>query len=124
MKESMVLNLLKTLLNNCPDLKRVFIADNSSWRICDVLSDLEAILFDFVSKLENLDVFCLVGFPVHADVEENFSRRVTTEVIPKRPAFWFHFGNSAPKVNDPNIPRMVSNSLVHITDRYLVPPKF
>lgn len=99
----------------------------------------------FAKKMERLVALCIVFFNRrhsggHSDccsccscyydddeptdaLMEQINRRMAEEVLPTRPALWFHLGSDIPNATDPDVPLIHYREMIHI-DQWNPPNDF
>jgi len=86
---------------------------------------LEDLFVGFATEMDRLVALCFAGFKVTPKVVHKVNRRVKREIIPHRPAFWFHLDENLPKANDLSVPRIHIQEVVEPIDVYCpTPPAF
>ena len=84
---------------------------------------LQDAIFPFVKETPNLVALCLVGLPIDP-YPFVVKKKLIKEIVPSRPAFWFHFGSELPKASDLSVPRIHFNGIVDPIHPYETPPRF
>lgn len=111
-------------LKPCQNLERlVLFAEADSWNRSPIRNakQLQGCILSFVKEMPHLVALCLAGFPIeNSDVEEFF----LAEIVPNRPAFWFHLGSALPKASDISVPRIHHEGIVYPIHPYYAPPRF
>lgn len=74
--------------------------------------------------MENLVALGLVNMGLHHAAIQEVNRRITAEIHPSKPSFWFYSGDRLPDKNSPNFPTIHCNQIVYPTDWFAVPAKF
>ena len=59
----------------------------------------------------------------HAELIEEVNRLILGEVLPVRPALWFHFSNNFAEASHPSVPALHHREMI-ITNNFDPPPKF
>jgi len=72
--------------------------------------------------MPHLVALCLAGLAI--DSNGVVKRQLIEEVIPERPAFWFHLNRYLPKTNDPSVPKIHYEEIVHPLHAWDSPPRF
>ena len=118
---SKLLPLLKSFFKHSPQLERLSLLDgdcddsSSEWGILEDPSELSDYIVKFALELPHL-VALFISF-YHPDREFGFDltnqvdQRVTEEVLPSKPSFWFHLG-----WEDRPVPFVTSVPLIHYQD--------
>ena len=131
--ESQVLALLKNLLKTSPKLERLVLCYEglrSCKRNPKNPTELEDFIVTFVSKMENLVALYLAGFwdNPHGVEKTHLNRRLTREILPTRPSFWFHLGFhlgwGGNYIMYPPAPWIHYDEIVNPIDRFYAPPPF
>ena len=74
-------------------------------------------------KLERLTCLSLTLYELKDSMLfEEVNRRILEEVLPVRPALWFHFGNNFAEASDPSVPAVHHREMI-ITNNFDPPPK-
>jgi len=97
--------ILESLLSHAPNLQRIAI----EWKIETLPADWNYPLADLIVqmalKLERLTCLSLTFFELNdSKLIEEVHRRIVEEVLPTRPALWFHLGTDFAEASDPNVP--------------------
>jgi len=123
--DSDLVDLLKALLK-CPLLERLVLDDWYLHQSHQVSSQIENFLFPFVSNMEHLVAFCLCSsrFGDPDNIFERVNLRFVREIIPGRSSFWFHLGEFLPNENEPSVPRVHSDEILHPIEWFDTPPQF
>lgn len=121
---SLLLPLLKSFFKNSPQLERLALLDgdceesSSEWDRPDDLSKMANFIVQFSSNMPRLVALCINFYHLDwFDLIEEVNWRITEEVLPSKPSFWFYFGpDGRPTPSNSNIPfihfqEMVSPSL-------------
>ena len=114
---SLLLPLLKSFFKHSPQLERLCLLDgeydsSSEWGILEDPSELSDYIVKFALELPHLVALCISFY--HPDREFGFdltnqvTQRVTEEVLPLKPSFWFHLG-----WEDRPMPSFTSVPLIH-----------
>ncbi len=115
---SMLLPLLKSFFKNAPQLERLSLLDedhddsSSQWDHLENPSELADYIVKFASELPHLVALCIsffhreLGFGF--DLTHQVNQRITEEVLPSKPSFWFHLG-----WKDRPMPSVTSVPLIH-----------
>ncbi len=101
----------------------VLFAEADSWKRNHIRNDkqLEDSILPFVKEMFHLIALCLAGFPIDSSVvEEQFM----VEIVPDRPSFWFHLGQTLPKSSDIYAPRIHHEGIAYPMDSFDAPPHF
>jgi len=72
--------------------------------------------------MPHLVALCLAGLGI--DSNGVVKRQLIEEVIPERPAFWFHLSRNLPTANDPSIPKIHYEEIVYPIEEWFTPPRF
>ena len=108
-------------LNICKNLESLFFITKARKRIPIHYTPLQDSILPFVKEVPHLVALCLVGYPIDSSVVDGQFR---AEIVPNRPAFWFHLGSELPKANDLTVPRIHYNGVVNPIDPYYASPRF
>ena len=81
-------------------------------------------LVSFVADMERLVAFCLAGIRIDPDIAQIVVQRLTDEILPLRPALWFHLGKDVPQVGDPCVPRVHYDEILKRVKPHKVLPTF
>ncbi len=119
---SSILLLLKNLLNCSDHLERLVLYNGYSESVWKASSRIGDLLVGFATEMDHLVALCLVGFCVRPKVIHKVYRRVETEIVPQRPAFWLYLGGERPGENDSRIPRVHYDEVVNPIDGFYAPP--
>ena len=121
-----VVLFLKAIREKSPLLERLvlYATKNDCQRDPNRPTELEDFLITFVKKMPHLVVLCLAGIQFDSNAVEVLKRQFTEEVLPDRPAFWFHLGENLPEANGPSVPRIHGIEIVNPIDWFDTPPKF
>ena len=124
--------LLKTVKNSNLKYFERFILDNDNnyYEYLPVnnqpavnWAELEELIVEFAKGMVHLVCLGFFGFRFHPSAAEMIQRRITEEVVPLRPAFWYHLGRKLPNESDVSVPRIHYEEIVNpIIDRFSVPP--
>lgn len=122
---SLLLPLLKSFLKNAPQLKRLaflegdYYESSSTWDRPDDLSEISNCIIHFASSMPRLVALCIHFYQLDwFDLIEEVNWRITEEVLPSKPSFWFYFGpDGRPMPSNSNVPfihyqEMVTPSLL------------
>ena len=96
---------------------------------CDILpDDFSFPLADFIVqlalKLKRLTCLSLSFYELNDNkLIEQVHRRMGEEVLPTRPALWFHLGSDFPEASDPSVPAIHYHEMV-FANNFDPPPKF
>ena len=96
---------------------------------CDILpDDFSFPLADFIVqlalKLKRLTCLSLSFYELNDNkLIEQVHRRMGEEVLPTRPALWFHLGSDFPEASDPRVPAVHYNEMIY-SNEFDPPPKF
>ncbi len=120
---------LKKVLRGCPKLERLVLhqkSNNGEAFRNELLSHSEQadLIVQFASGMHNLVALCLVNMGLHHAIIQEVNRRITAEIHPSKPSFWFYSGDRLPDKNGPNFPPIHCDQIVYPTDWFAVPPKF
>ena len=84
-------------------------------------AELEEMIVPFAKGMTHLVCLAIVGFPLKS--VKVIEKRLTEEVVPLRPAFWFYLGKEVPEENDESVPRIHYEEIVNpVWESYIVPP--
>ena len=119
--DSMLLEMLSAV-QMCRNLERLVLHQDDWTPITDNLSSLPVVLVGTISKLEALIVLCITH-PVADLVVETVREMLRTEVLPHRPAFWFHIGDDLPHAGNVDVPRVHLEEVIQPLPYFLAPPK-
>ena len=108
-------------LKICKNLERVALVTEARKRSSMYYTPLQDSILPFVKGSPNLAALCLVGFPIDPFVVQ---QQLIKEIVPNRPAFWFHLGLELPEASDLSVPRIHFNSIVDPVNPYEAPPHF
>ena len=125
--EANIVMLFKTLAKIAPKMERLVLHDEYSYFpniFWESQTDLGQLIVEFLSKMKNLVAFSFTGYKIEPDVQEAVRGHVATEILPGSPSFWLHLGKSLPEANDPGVPRVHYDEIVHPIDPYYALPKF
>jgi len=105
--------ILKSLLSHAPNIQRIAI----EWKIETLPADWNYPLADFIVqlalKLERLTCLSLTFFELDdTKLIEHVHRRMAEEVLPTRPALWFHLGYDYAEASDPGVPAVHYHEMV------------
>ena len=100
-------------------------AEEPEWRPADLpgVSLQTEFLFNFAERMEHLIAFCL-SVNINHQVIKVLETRFIQEILPNRPAFWFHLGSSLPRPNDCRVPRVHYDEIISPINYFDTPPKF
>jgi len=86
--------------------------------------ELEEFVVEFAKGMVHLVCLGFFGFRFDSSAAEVIEKRLTEEVVPLRPAFWFHLGRRLPNENDDSVPRVHYEGIVNLCDPCfsIVPP--
>lgn len=121
-----VLALLRSILERSPRLERlVLYAVKTNHSSCDrcLIQDLQDYLVTFVKKMPKLVALCMSGFQFN-DAIGSVKRQLIDQVLPERPALWFHLDSNHPKENDRSVPWIHNAGIVNPIDWFDAPPIF
>ena len=109
--ESLLLEVVSTIGSGCPSLERLVINQESWSTVSSTLSSiLPNILVNLATvQLPRLFAFCLV-YPLDFIIRKTITDRFREEILPNRPSFWFHLGDSLPRGTD--VPRVHLDEIV------------
>jgi len=85
-------------------------------------TELEEFIVEFAKGMTHLVCLGFFGFRFHSSAAEEIRRRITEEVVPLRPAFWYHLGRQLPNENDVSVPRVHYEEIVNQNNLSTVPP--
>ena len=133
--------LLKTLLSCASHLERLVIYFDDFPDIC-LSHPFTGLVVDFTTKMERLIALCLLfhrrdddhscwsGCSCFNDDDAGndalmaqINHRMVEEVLPTRPALWFHLGSYLPNATDPDVPLLHYREMLCI-DPWNPPLKF
>jgi len=100
-------------------------AEEPEWRPADLpgVSLQAEFLFNFAERMEHLIAFCL-SVNINHQVIKVLETRFIQEILPNRPAFWFHLGSSLPRPNDCRVPRVHYDEIISPINYFDTPPMF
>ena len=75
----------------------------------------------FVSSAQHLIALCLIDECFSQSAIDGVSQRLKNEILPSRPAFWFHIGLQLPSSVDDTVPRIYHESLINPLEAYSFP---
>ena len=64
--------------------------------------------------MKHLFAVCVTFDELDSILKEEVDRRIVEEVLPNRPALWFHLGTDIPNAVDPGVPLVHYHEMVHI----------
>ena len=86
-------------------------------------AELGELIVEFAKGMVHLVCLGFFGFRIDPSAAEMIQRRITEEVVPLRPAFWFYLGKEVPEENDESVPRIHYEEIVNpVWESYIVPP--
>lgn len=118
------LNILNTLLES-NRLERLVLYEedgpNTPWD--DKM--LQNALLDFVRRMPRLIAFCFItASDIQPTTLGELKRKFDELVLPIRPAFWYHVGQTLPRSTDPTVPRIHYNQIVSPINPSEIAPDF
>lgn len=120
--------LLEAIRKGCSRLERLVIYQEelrySGQKEGTIPLDAADQIVTFAASMQHLSALCLSCLLLDSSVMEETNRRLAEEIIPIRPSFWFHVGFELPKENDPSVPRVHYDEIVHPINSFDSPPKF
>ena len=85
---------------------------------------LADLIVQLALKLKRLTFLSLTFHELNAnELIEQVHRRMAEEVLPSRPALWFHLGNTCPDGSNPNVPAVHYHEMI-LSNTFDPPPKF
>ena len=124
--EADVFRFLKEVLSNCPLLERCVLNTYRNPKPIPSLvnsGELKEFLLKFVTKLKKLTVLCLNWcFVLCHDTTKAIENWLASEILPQRPALWFHLGLISRDNLD--IPRVLLDEMIYPVNYVFAPPKF
>jgi len=121
---SQFLFVLRHCRETLPKLERLVLVNSSGAVRNPAHSGLEALLVAFVEGMPDLVALCLVGFQIDRMAINAINRRLTGDIVPLRPALWFHVGQELPKTNERSVPKIHFDEIVNPLDKFHAPPHF
>ncbi len=112
-----------TAARSCRRLERLVLClDGGTNDSREESSLLAQLLSDLVRSLPNLVVLCVVCRITLCvrDIKKQMMRKI----LPSRPWFWFHIGNSWPKGGDLKVPRVHHDEIITPLNYFHSPPHF
>ena len=107
--------VLKSLLGRSSSLQRLSLFfDNMALPKGSDHSQLANFFVQFVLKMKHLFAVCVTFDEFDSILKEEVDRRIVEEVLPNRPALWFHLGTDTPNAVDPGVPLVHYYEMVHI----------
>lgn len=118
------LNILNTLLES-NRLERLVLYEedgpNTPWD--DKI--LQNALLDFVKRMPRLVAFCFItASDIQPTTLGELKQKFDELVLPIRPAFWYHVGQTLPRSTDPTVPRIHYNQIVSPINPSEIAPDF
>lgn len=83
---------------------------------------LEKFIVPFAKGMSKLVCLGLSGFRIEPRASEVIRRRLTEELVPLRPAFWFYLDDKLPNKNDASGPRVHYGEIVTQFNAHIAPP--
>lgn len=107
-------SILKSLSSHAPNLQRIAI----EWKIETLSADwncypLADVIVQLALKLERLSCLSLTFFDIDHSWFEQIRQRMVEEVLPTRPALWFHLGSDFAEASDPSVPAVHYQEMVY-----------
>jgi len=118
------LGILKSLSVNAPKIERINIE-----MMCEILPNdwnypLAEFIVQLALELKRLTCLSLTFYELNdRKLIELVHQRMAQEVLPTRPALWFHLDNDFPEASDPSVPAVHYHEMI-CTDDFGPPPKF
>lgn len=121
---SLVLSILK-VLTECEMLERLVFYEEEGCQPAWEGEPLKDAVVKFATAMKFLVALCFVT-PILLDraIVNEVVAELKDHVVPKRSAFWFHFGSSLPRANDPSVPRVHYDEIVCPLNYYDMAPDF
>ena len=112
-------------LKVCPYFERLaLVIKEGGWKRSTVnYTPLQDAIFPFVKETHHLVALCLGGFPIDP-YPFVVQQQLIKEIVPNRPAFWFHLGPMLPEASDLSVPRIHFNGIVNPINPFDAPPRF
>lgn len=109
-------------LKCCPYFERLALVVKEDGRKRSTVNytPLEDAILPFVKQTTQLVALCLVGILIEPFYVQ---QQLIKEIVPNRPAFWFHLGPELPEASDLSVPRIHFNGIVDPINPYCVPPR-
>lgn len=126
--DPLILILLKTILEDRPDLERLVLSGVMMYgsgippSSSTTPLDLEDDLVKFATNNKRLLFCCIKFYHLNAAVSNKINRLIAEKVVRFRPSLWFHVGNDIPK-EDPDLPLIHYLEMIDC-DVYNPPPMF
>ena len=110
-----VFAVLKSLLGRASSLQRLSLFfDSMALPKGSDHSQLANFFVQFVLKMKHLFAVCVTFDELDSILKEEVDRRIVEEVLPNRPALWFHLGTDTPNAVDPGVPLVHYHEMVHL----------
>ena len=104
----------------CSRLERLVLHQVDWSSISNDLSSLPVVLESVISNSDHLVVLCITH-PVPEWITETVREMLRMKIVTKRPAFWFHMGDSLPL--DVHVPRIHLDEIIQPASYFFSPPK-
>lgn len=116
-----VLLVLTSLMRFASDLERV----NLSF-VCNVTPPdwdypIADFLVKFALKMKRLTCLCLCFYGIDRALLTEANRRIVEEVVPLRPALWFHLDNGPPNPADRSVPTVHYHEMFYLSRFFSLP---
>ena len=120
-----VIPILKSLSSHGLKLERIAI----EWKVENLPIDWDYPLADFIVqlalKMERLTCLSLIFNDLNASkLMEEVTRRMEKEVLPTRPALWFHLDSGFPEASDPSVPAVHFKEMIYDSSSITPTPIF
>ena len=121
---NLVLSTLKAL-TECEMLERLVFYEEEGCQSAWEGEPFKDTVVKFTTAMKLLVALCFVT-PILLDrtTVDDVVAELNHYVVPQRPAFWFHFGSSLPRANDPSVPRIHYDEIVCPINYYDMAPDF
>ncbi len=107
----------------CPTLERLVLFEEEGPDLPWSDKKLQDILYQFATSMKHLIAFCFVSAsPFEPGAVAEIKQKFNDDIIPIRPAFWFHIDQFLPGVNDPTVPRIHYDEIVCPINYFEVSP--
>lgn len=80
-------------------------------------------LVQFALKMKRLTCLCITFNKIDPALIQEVKRRLTEDVLPSSPSFWFHLGRELPKATDPGVPPLHYHEMIYV-DKFNPPSSF
>lgn len=119
---SHVMLILKSFLRCSSHLERISLELECATDPTDQDYLLEDFLVKFILKMKHLNCLSLTFAQLDPTLILKVRQRIVTEVLPTRPALWFHLDGEIPDGADPCVPLVHYHEMIH-TNYFEPPPK-